>query len=244
MKREQSLSRRRLLQLSGVVVGSAAVSACTVSITPNGMPMTTMPTREADVASPEAALDRLLAGNERFAVNMAQDPNHSSARRMMVAGGQHPFATVFSCVDSRVPPELVFDLGLGDLFVIRTAGHVIDNAVLGSLEFGVAELGIPLLMVLGHEKCGAVKATIETIETQMTAPAQIGTLVEAITPAVEAAHSQSGDLLDNAIRANTRLVVEQLVNTPILSESVANGQLLIVGGRYDLDTGKVEMVMP
>ncbi len=244
MKHEQPLSRRRLLKLSGMVAGSAALSACTVSITPTGMPVTTMPIPEADVTNPEAALERLLAGNERFAAGMAQDPNQSIVRRTLVAGGQRPFATIFSCVDSRVPPELVFDRGLGDLFVIRTAGHVIDNAVLGSLEFGVAELGIPLLMVLGHEKCGAVNATIEAIEQQMPAPAQIGTLVEAITPAVEAAHGQSGDLLDNAIRANTRLVVEQLVNTPILSAAVANGQLLIVGGRYDLDTGKVEMVMP
>lgn len=244
MKHQQPLSRRCLLQLSGMVVGSAALSACTVSITPTGMPTATVPTPEANVTNPEAALEQLLAGNERFAANMAQDPNHSSARRMMVAGGQQPFATIFSCVDSRVPPEIVFDRGLGDLFVIRTAGHVIDNAVLGSLEFGVAELGIPLLMVMGHEKCGAVNATIEAIEKQMPAPAQIGTLVEAITPAVEAAHGQSGDLLDNAIQANTRLVVEQLVNTPILSAAVANGQLLIVGGRYDLDTGKVEMVIP
>lgn len=237
MNTKLKLSRRRLLQLSGAAAGSGALAACTLSVMPPGLPMA-----EAEVTNPELALERLLAGNQRFAANIAKDPNHSAARRMMVAGGQKPFATIFSCVDSRVPPELVFDRGLGDLFVIRTAGHVIDNAVLGSLEFGVAELGIPLLMVLGHEKCGAVKATVEAVEQQMTAPAQIGTLVEAITPAVIAAQAQAGDRLDNAVRANTMLVVEQLLNTPILTEAVANGQLLIVGARYDLDTGVVEMI--
>ncbi|MCE7983780.1 MAG: carbonic anhydrase [Caldilinea sp. CFX5] len=241
MQNQQSLSRRRLLQLAGMVAGSGTLSACTITITPTGMPMTTIPAPEMDVANPDEALERLLVGNQRFAANMTKDPNHSSERRMMVAGGQHPFATIFSCVDSRVPPEIVFDRGLGDLFVIRTAGHVIDNAVLGSLEFGVGELHIPLLMVLGHEKCGAVKATIEAVEKQMSAPAQIGTLVEAITPAVEVAQGQSGDLLDNAVRANTMLVVDQLIQTPILADAVTNGQLRIVGGRYDLDTGEVEM---
>ena len=185
MNKQQTLSRRRLIQLSGVAATSGVLTACAFGVMPPAMPSTELP-----VTNPAAALDRLLEGNQRFAANMAKDPNHPEARRMMVAGGQQPFATIFSCVDSRVPPELVFDQGLGDLFVIRTAGHVIDDAVLGSLEFGVAELGIPLLMVMGHEKCGAVKATIEAVEAQTMTPAQIGTLVEAVTPAVEVAHEE------------------------------------------------------
>jgi carbonic anhydrase len=149
---------------------------------------------------------------------------------------------IFSCVDSRVPPELVFDEGLGNLFVIRTAGQVIDNAVLGSLEYGVAELGIPLLMVLGHENCGAVKATIEAIEANAIAPAQISFLVEGIRPAIEASAGMEGDHLTHAVHANVELGVGALMNSPILSDAVAQGTLQIVGGIYDLDSGLVEVI--
>ena len=141
-----------------------------------------------------------------------------------------------------MPPELVFDRGLGDLFVIRTAGHVIDEAVLGSLEFGVAELQIPLLMVLGHAKCGAVKATIEAVEQNAEAPASIGYLVDGIKPALELAAAQPGDALDNAVNANVVLTVKRLQETPILAEAVAQGQLLIVGARYNLESGSVALI--
>jgi carbonic anhydrase len=137
---------------------------------------------------------------------------------------------------------LIFDRGLGDLFVIRTAGQVLDNAVLGSLQFGVAELKIPLLVVLGHEKCGAVKATVEAVENNATAEAEINWLVDGIRPAVEAAKAQSGDLLDNAVKANVSLTVEHLKGSSILSEAVESGELKIVGARYDLDTGLVEVI--
>ena len=168
--------------------------------------------------------------------------NESKSRRVELAKGQNPFATIFSCVDSRVPPELVFDRGLGDLFVIRTAGHVIDKAVLGSLEFGVAELKIPLLLVLGHEKCGAVKATVEAVENNATAEAEINWLVDSIRPAVEQAKAQPGDLLDNSVKANVSLTVEHLKQSSILSEAVEKGELKIIGARYDLDTGVVEVI--
>lgn len=227
-------NRRHFLHLSGLAV-SATVSACVAPI------QTPLPV-EAPVQTPQEALARLLVGNERYAVNRTLPLNESTQRRAEVAQGQHPFATVFSCVDSRVPPELVFDRGLGDLFVIRTAGHVIDEAVLGSLEFGVAELKIPLLMVLGHEKCGAVNATLEAVEHQTEAPASIGYLVAGITPAIEQAAEQPGDRLDNCVRANVVLTVKRLHESPILAEAVAQGQLLIVGARYDLETGGVEMI--
>ena len=137
---------------------------------------------------------------------------------------------------------MIFDRGLGDLFVIRTAGQVLDSAVLGSLQYGVAELKIPLLVVLGHEKCGAVKATVEAVENNATAEAEINWLVDGIRPAVEAAKGQSGDLLDNAVKANISLVVEHLKGSSILSEAVEKGELKIVGARYDLDTGLVEVI--
>lgn len=216
----------------GVGILSLALAACT----PAQVEV------ENPVANADEALQRLLEGNERYAANKSVDLNESQNRRAEVAGGQSPFATIFSCVDSRVPPELIFDRGLGDLFVIRTAGQVLDNAVLGSLQFGVAELKIPLLLVLGHEKCGAVKATVEAVENNATAKAEINWLVDGIRPAVEAAKAQSGDLLDNAVKANVSLTVEHLKTSSILSEAVGKGELKIVGARYDLDTGLVEVI--
>jgi len=194
------------------------------------------------VSNADEALQRLREGNERYVANKSTDLNESQSRRVELAQGQNPFATIFSCVDSRVPPELVFDRGLGDLFVIRTAGHVIDNAVLGSLEYGVAELKIPLLMVLGHEKCGAVKATVEAVEKNVTAEAEINWLVDGIRPAVEEVKAQPGDLLDNAVKANVMLTVERLKGSAILSEALEKSELRIVGGRYDLDTGMVDII--
>jgi carbonic anhydrase len=225
-------SRRDFLKASGLTAVSLALAACAPAQAPT----------EGPVTNADEALQRLMEGNERYVANKSTDLNESQSRRAELAQGQKPFATIFSCVDSRVPPELVFDRGLGDLFVIRTAGHVIDNAVLGSLEFGVAELKIPLLMVLGHEKCGAVKATVEAVEKNATAEGEINWLVEGIRPAVEDVKSQSGDLLDNAVKANVTLTVERLMGSAILSEALEKSELRIVGGRYDLDTGMVEII--
>lgn len=231
------LSRRNLLQASGIAAFTATVTACAAI----PMPQPVM-APEAAVTNAAEALQRLIDGNKRYVANKSTTLNESASRRVEVAKAQHPFATIFSCVDSRVPPELVFDRGLGDLFVIRTAGHVIDNAVMGSLEYGVAELKIPLLMVMGHEKCGAVKATIETLEKHGEAPDQIEALVKGIEPAVEKVKAQAGDMLTNAVHENTALTVARLMASPILGEAVAKGQLKIVGGCYALDTGVVEML--
>ncbi len=228
------LNRRRFLYGSTLAVG-ATLGGC---VAPLQAPLPV----EEPVQNAQEALERLLAGNQRYAANRSLPVNESSQRRSEVAQGQQPFATIFSCVDSRVPPELVFDRGLGDLFVIRTAGHVIDEAVLGSLEFGVAELQIPLLMVLGHASCGAVKATLEAVEHGAEAPASIGYLVNGIKPAIELAAEQPGDALDNSIKANITLTVNRLRETTILAKAVAQGQLLIVGARYNLETGAVEMI--
>jgi len=213
MAQLHTLSRRDFLKASSMTAVSMTLAACAPA----------QVNVESSVANVDEALQRLLEGNQRFAANKSIDLNESQSRRTEVAQGQSPFATIFSCVDSRVPPELIFDRGLGDLFVIRTAGQVIDNAVLGSLEFGVAELKIPLLMVLGHEKCGAVKATVEAVEKNATAEAEINWLVDGIRPAVEAAKSQSGDLLDNAVNANISLTVERLKGSAILSEALEKG---------------------
>lgn len=195
-----------------------------------------------DTMTANEALTLLLEGNERYANMQSSYPDQTIERRNEVAGGQHPFAIIFGCVDSRVPPELVFDQGLGDLLVIRTAGHVIGDAALGSIEFGVEELGIPLIVVLGHEKCGAVAATITAVEQNIVAHDKIQTLVDHIKPAVEQARNQPGDLCHNAILSNIELVVNTLKETPLLQEFVEKGKLTIVGACYELETGKVVLL--
>jgi carbonic anhydrase len=198
---------------------------------------------EPAVRDPDAALERLTEGNQRYVTNKRVNPNQTEARRIEVAREQQPFATILGCVDSRVSPELIFDRGLGDLFVIRTAGQVIDRAVMGSVEFGAVAFGIPLILVLGHEKCGAVIATIEAMTRSSKVEGSIGALIEAIQPAVETARNRPGDLLANAVNANVELGVNRLKASPILAELLVEGKLKIVGGRYDLDTGAVEFIV-
>lgn len=186
--------------------------------------------------SPDQAYKKLVEGNRRYAAGKTSGPNRQSRRRAEVAKGQHPFAIIVSCSDSRVPPELLFDRGLGDLFVTRLAGNIVDDPALGSIEYGVAVLGAKLILVLGHSKCGAVDAAVKG----GTVPGHIPSVVEAIQPAVEKVKGKPGKLLDNAIEENVRQIVERLkTSDPILAERVKSGKLKVVGGVYDLDTGKV-----
>jgi carbonic anhydrase len=237
---KNKISRREFLQFSGVAVAATTLAACGGT----NLPAPAAPAATPEPTSPSAqqALQLLKDGNARYVAAKMVRPNQSTDRRASLAAGQKPFAIIFSCVDSRVPPELAFDRGLGDLFVIRTAGHAIDRAALGSIQYGVEHLHIPLIVVMGHEKCGAVSATIETVEANAHAPDAIDSLVQAIKPAIEKAKNQSGDRLDNTVKANTVLTVEALKANAILGEEVKKGKLMIVGTRYDLDTGMVEMV--
>ena len=191
---------------------------------------------------PEETLQRLLEGNRRYVSNRSA-LDESARRRIEVAQGQHPFAAILGCVDSRVPPELIFDQGLGDLFVIRTAGQVLDKAVLGSLEFGVATLNIPLLVVLGHERCGAVKAAMDILERHEVAEAEIEFLVEALAPAIKRGKHAGGDIWNQAVRAQIEILVEQLKHSPILATAVDEGALKIAGAWYNLETGLVEITV-
>jgi carbonic anhydrase len=187
--------------------------------------------------TPASAIQKLTRGNGRYAVNHPIHPRQDAKARAAVARGQHPFAAVLSCADSRVPPELLFDEGLGDLFVVRVAGNVVDDAVTGSLEYAAEHLHVPVIVVLGHTKCGAVDATIKGGEPNT----HIEALVKAIRPAVEQAHQQKGDLMENAVRENVRLGVRQLQESePILARMIAAGQVTIIGAVYDLDKGTVE----
>ncbi len=241
----QRLPRRDLLRLAGLSVLSAGLAACGSS-TPAAAPATLVPspepTVEPAITSPDDALARLREGNQRFVADKEGHPNSNPARRTTVAAKQQPFATVLGCVDSRVPPELIFDRGLGDIFVIRTAGHTLDHAVTGSIEFGAAELKIPLILVLGHERCGAVKATIDILGGTGEAPGDIAMLVQAITPAVEEARAKPGDLLDNAVEINVTRTIATLSATSVLADLITQSKVKIAGAIYDLDTGVVRFL--
>lgn len=197
---------------------------------------------ETPITSPAQALLRLMEGNQRFVLNQTAPVNESPQRRASLAKIEAPFAIVFSCVDSRVPPELVFDRGLGDLFVVRTAGHVMDSAVLGSLEFGIQELHIPLLLVLGHERCSTVQSALNVVSKGGRAEGDQQTLVTGIRPAILATLRSEGDPLERAVIANTQSTVAQLKKTPMIAEAVSYGRIMVVGGRYDLDTGVVTII--
>lgn len=230
-----SVSRRQWL------AGLAATAAATAAL-PSALHARASRRSPEPMPTPAEALERLVSGNGRFVNGQMRHPHEDPAWRQGLASGQHPFATIFGCVDSRVPPELVFDAGLGDLFVIRTAGTVLDDATLGSLEFGVEELHIPIIMVLGHERCGAVKATIDILEQRLPAPDRINFLVNAIEPALSDVRPEGGDLVDKCVRRHVTRTVERLRATPILRHHVDEGKLLVLGARYDLDFGTVELL--
>ncbi|MFD3497858.1 carbonic anhydrase [Streptomyces sp. NPDC058676] len=183
--------------------------------------------------TPEEALRELAAGNLRWRTYRERHPDEAPSVRQSLTSGQQPFAVVLGCVDSRVPPELVFDQGLGDLLTVRTAGEVLDEAVLGSVAFGVLELGIPLVVVLGHQSCGAVKAAVQADISGEELPAHIQYLADRIAPNIDRA--KSGDArVDSTIDANIRAVRTQLAAEPDLAAKVSAGQLAVVGARYEL----------
>ena len=211
------------------------------------------------IVPPAEAMSRLKEGNQRYTRGNPQHPHESIAertqlatnsyenaslifpdmtkRREELAKSQHPFALVLGCSDSRVPPEIVFDQGLGDLFVLRVAGNVIDDHSLGSIEYAVDHLAVRLIVVLGHQRCGAVKAAKETIAAKGEAPAHIQSLVTAIQPAVEA--TAKGDL-EATVRENVKNVAQALRSSaPVLKAKVDSGELKVVGAYYSLETGLV-----
>jgi carbonic anhydrase len=189
--------------------------------------------------SSDEALQKLIEGNRRHLSGEFTITQRLAERRQQVAKAQHPFAAILGCSDSRLPPEIVFDHSLGDLFVVRVAGNIVDMNGLASLEFAATQFGTPLILVLGHARCGAVAAAL----AEAKVPGHIVSLVDAIKPAVAMSKGQPGDPLDNAIRANIRHTVEDLrTSQPILGDLVKAGTLKVVGALYSLDTGKVEIV--
>ena len=190
----------------------------------------------------DQGLQRLLDGNKRFVAGNLTSLSNLDEDRDQVATGQSPFAVVVCCSDSRVPPELVFDQTLGQLFVVRTAGQVIDEAARGSIVYGVDYLKAPLLLVLGHSGCGAVETALAALQGA-TIPGYAYRFAEGIGPAVQSVLDQPGDQLDNAIRANITMGVDQLRTAePDLAAAVSSGQLTVAGGYYDLASGEVSIL--
>lgn len=188
----------------------------------------------------DEALKELKAGNERFVKGKAAHHNQGLKRVKEVVAGQKPEAVILGCADSRVPPEVIFDEGIGDLFVVRVAGNIAEPATTGSIEYAAEHLGVPLIVVLGHHKCGAVKATAEA---HGPAEGNIGEIVKELQPAVEAARAKPGKrgLVDDAVHANVDVVKQQLTSeSKVLEHLVHEGKVKIVTAVYDLDSGKVE----
>lgn len=193
--------------------------------------------------APEEALQRLLDGNQRYAANTPNQRDFSSGRSARVQG-QYPIAAILSCADSRVVPDLTFDQGPGDLFVVRVAGNIVAPELLASLEYAVEFLAVPLIMVLGHTGCGAVDAAIKVWKTDTVLPGHLPELITAIKPAVIVAErTQTGNLLDNAINENVRRQVARLKSSPpVVQRRYVDKKIDIVGGVYDLSSGRVALI--
>jgi carbonic anhydrase len=196
--------------------------------------------------SADQALHELLEGNARFMKGQPESPRRSPEDFRGLAEAQYPEAVIVSCADSRVAPEILFDVGVGDIFVVRVAGNVVSGAgdtVKGSIEYGVAELNVPLIMILGHSGCGAVKSAMKHIDAKESLPGAINGLVELVKPAVAQSKGEPGDALENAIRKNVEIGVERLKELqPILAPRVKDGKVKVVGAVYDLRTGAVTLM--
>ncbi|HEY9875376.1 MAG TPA: carbonic anhydrase [Candidatus Obscuribacterales bacterium] len=228
-----NVSRRNLLKFGAGAIGTGVLTAGLGSnlVFPK-------PAVAKDDMTPDEAVQLLMEGNQRFASGKRRNINQDLLRLRTVAKTQKPFAAILGCADSRVPSEIIFDRGFGDLFICRVAGNVATNEETGSLEFGTLVLGAKVIMVMGHKRCGAVDATIKGASV----PGQIGSLLEAIKPALKRAGDQEGDRLEATTKANVLVQVENLKASPVISQLIEEGKLKVVGGFYDLDTGIVTMV--
>jgi carbonic anhydrase len=232
--RPQSVARRSVLRLGLAAAMALAPQAL--------MAKPKAPPKPENVLSPDAALDRLMQGNARYVdgVSRRHDFKHE---REPLSRGQNPFAAVLSCADSRIAPEYCFDTGRGDVFVCRLAGNFASDVIIASLEYAVAVLNTPLIIVLGHESCGAVEAAIKSVTEGASFPGHLPELVTALAPAVTEARDMPGDLLVNATRRNVVRNVEKLKTTaPILDTFVKDKKLRVVGGVYQLGSGRVDLI--
>src|SRR6267154_3389659 len=230
-------SRRGLLRLLGAAAAGLALPGSA------GAKEDKKPPKPQNVVSPDASLELLVKGNKRYVDGVARRHDFKNEREALV-GGQNPYAGILSCADSRIAPEYAFDSGRGDLFVCRVAGNFANDDTVASLEYSVAVLNSPFILVLGHDSCGAVDATIKSLKDGTTLPGHLPSLVAALEPAVKAVSQQPGNLLDNATRQNVIDNVAKLKSaTPILSAAVEQRKLKVVGGIYRLRDGRVDMIV-
>jgi carbonic anhydrase len=230
------VARRAVLRLAATAAAGLAMAGQALAANVAGPP------KAENVLAPQAALDRLMQGNARYVEGLSKRHDFKHEREAL-SKGQNPFAAVLSCADSRVAPEYCFDTGRGDLFVCRVAGNFASEDIVGSLEYAVQVLRAPLILVLAHESCGALEATIKSIKDGTTLPGQLMKLVTALTPAVTSAQGAPDHLLANAIRRNVTLTVAKLKTTaPILKPLVDEQRVRVVGGIYQLRTGQVELL--
>ncbi len=244
-----TLSRRTLigkgLGVCGGVVATGVIAACGSSSSKSSATTAATTSTTMPVGNPDQALKRLQAGNQRFVAGRLDHPGREDVRRAEQAETQTPFAAILGCSDSRVPPEIVFDEGIGDLFPVRVAGNTgDDDIVLGTIEYGAVVLKCVLVVVLGHENCGAVKAAVDQVVNGNVPPGHIEGVLKPIIPAVEAARATSPtDLVHAAMLENIRLQVAHLkTSQPLLAPLVAAGTVNVVGAEYNLTTGKVDLV--
>jgi len=244
------LSRRAWFGVAGATAAAAALSACGSPTTTTATTTVTLPAEppiatespRPNISDAELGLTELKQGNLRFVEARMMHPDQSPETRLSVSKSQSPFAIVLSCSDSRLPPEVIFDQGLGDLFVVRVAGNIVDPAGMGSIEYAVGHLGTPLIVALGHQNCGAVSATIKARQPPFEEPhGAVASLITAITPAVEVAEKQPGDLLINAIKANIDQSRDQILQNKELKSALDSGKLKVVTGYYSLDDGTVSL---
>lgn len=234
--------RRRFLRLAGLGAGALLLAGALPNRIIQAAEKTSALPKPQNAINPDEALQRLIQGNERYVSGNSKTHDFKDEREALVSG-QNPFVAVLSCSDSRIAPEYAFDTARGDLFAIRVAGNFVTDEGLASIEYGVAVLGAPLVLVLGHESCGAIEAGIKAVKDHTVFPGHIPKLTDALKSSVEAALKQPGDLVENATVQNVKNSVERLKKaTPLLTDALSKGKLKIVGGIYRLATGKVELI--
>lgn len=237
----KNVSRRDAMTTGAVAIAAAATAPLAGRASAAAPPSVANPAPPS--LTPGQALAMLKRGNREFLAGRVATSDPDGRRRLEIARSQYPIAVLVSCSDSRVPPELLFGRGLGELFIIRNAGNTLDTVAMGSLEYAVAELNVPLVVVMGHERCGAVAAAVSVVQEGATFPGSIGQMVEPIIPAVlDARRRNPPDLLDASVRANVSRTVGRLrqFSEPMILDRLRQGKLRVLGARYDLDDGNVD----
>ncbi|UZJ62285.1 carbonic anhydrase [Pseudomonas sp. KU26590] len=232
-----TMSRRKMLQCACCLPAAAVMAQLPITA------FAALPASPRTALTADQALETLREGNKAFVSGKETKIETNRERRLEIAKGQTPFCVLISCSDSRVPPELLFGRGLGELFIVRNAGNTVDTTALGSIEYAVSQLGVPLIVVMGHEKCGAVAAAVSVVEDNAVYPGAIGEMIEPIIPAVLLAKAKNtNNLLEDSVKSNVQRTVKRLrtASEPTLVNPIKEGKVRVVGAYYSLENGQVE----